>query len=305
MIEIYVPVLLNFRDNGLVYRPDQVTTLREALLSGANGIRPVQAPDAVFRHELARPDVSAHEPGEEPAWPEQLDRVEAYYYHHRIILRYVFLQPPAGGERAAREVVLAHSTHVLEHRFVHRINTVHDGGPLPDDEHGRVTSYYSYCLIFTPEPDHFQEHLENLLGSHTFRIVEVTPRLLEADRKHLVRISIPSTNVYYRSDVGRWLKVDILNAVYQHMLYAKKEQDERDLQTLVAFSPKATAHRNVMEESQLHALWDHAVDALGGRTVDLHTVGQQANLFRISFLAVILAALSSVVAVVSLIEVMR
>ncbi|WP_151084593.1 hypothetical protein [Nocardioides cynanchi] len=305
MIEIYVPVLLNFRDNALVYLPEQVERLRDTLLSEDNGIRELEAADAVFGHELVRPDATALESGDVPAWPEQLDRVEAYYYHHRIILRYLFSQAPKGGDRAARQVAVAHSAHVLEHHFVHRINTVDDGAPLPDDEHGRVTSYYSYCLIFAPEPAHFQDRMDNLLGSHTFRIVEVTPRLLERDRTHLVRISIPSTNVYSTTDVGRWLKVDILNAVYQHMLYAKKEQDERDLQTLVAFSRRATAHRNVMEESQLHALWDHAVDALGGRTVDLHSVSQQTNLFRISFVAVVLAALSSVVAVVSLIVVLR
>jgi hypothetical protein len=303
-IEIYVPVLLNFRDNGLIYDSEDVRRLQTTLLGEANGIRDATAPDALFEHELVKPDGTPSPRDEHDDWPAHLARVEVYYYHHRIILRYLFDAAIPGGDRAARQVVLRHSAYVLEHRFVRQINSIRDGAPVPD-ERGRVTSYYSYCLIFALEPAGFRDGMETLLGSHTFRIVEVTPKLYERDRMHLVRISIPSTNVYYRKDVGHFLKVDILNAIYQHMLYAKKEKDEEELLKLVDFTPEATSRHNVMQESQLHALWDHAVDALGGRTVDLHTVGQQANLFRISFLAVILAALSSVVAVVSLIEVMR
>lgn len=289
-IEAYVPALLNFCDNGIVYSPEDLDRLRELVLGRENGISPASKHHE-FSHVVSpdtlRATLGAVHGGDEAA--DFLSRVEVYYYHHRIILKYVFEGMGAAMERRARQLILAHSRELLVKTFVETINSAGpEGGPLPN-ESGRVTSYYSYCVLFRPLERAFEDNVENLLGSHTFRIVEVTPRLLERDRVHLVRISIPSTNIYSTGTVRTFLRVDILNAIYQHMLYAKKEKDATELHALTEFSLSDVDKRNVMEEAQLHALWDHAVDALGGRMVDLQGVHQQTLLFRTSIMALLVA----------------
>jgi hypothetical protein len=298
VVEAYVPVLLSFRENSLVYSTEDLERLKSRVLSPSNGITG-RADATEFAHELSSDclveSLSAIDADEEVSrW---LSRVEVYYYHHRIILKYVLASLPSGYERRARQLILAHSRHILINRFVRVINTAGaTGGPLPGEQ-GHVTSYYSYCILLLPLDSTFEHGLENLLGSHTFRIVEVTPKLLERDRVHLVRISIPSTNLYSRGPVRSFLRVDILNAIYQHMLYAKKEQDERDAPGLIEFSADELDKRNVMREAQLHAFWDHAVDALGGRMVDLQGVHQQTLLFRASILALLLALIGIIITI--------
>jgi hypothetical protein len=298
VVEAYVPVLLNFRENSLVYSTDDLERLRSRVLGPDNGVS-AGTSSGEFAHQLSsdclRESLGAVDPdGEVSRW---VSRVEVYYYHHRIILKYVFGSLPSTSERRARQLILAHSRYILITRFVGVINTASaSGGPLPD-ERGHVTSYYSYCVLFLPLTSTFQHGIENLLGSHTFRIVEVTPKLLERDRVHIVRISIPSTILYSRRPVRTFLRADILNAIYQHMLYAKKEQDRINPGQVVEFSAKDLDARNVMQEAQLHAFWDHAVDALGGRMVDLQGVHQQTLLFRASILALLLALVGIVITV--------
>lgn len=294
--EAYVPVLLNFKDNGIVYSSDDVNALRGRILSPENDVVPC-GPEHVFRHRFDPGAVRSRLTGMGLSQKaiDALGEVGVYYYHHRIVLRYSFGEFGADVERDVREAVRRHSAQVLAEHFVARINsasTTH--GPLPD-ETGRVTSYYSYCVMFFPERPGFSTDVENLIGSHTFRIVEVTPGIWRPDRMHIVRISIPSTNIYSAKPPGRFLVVDVLNAIYQHMLYSKKEQDQQQLQQLDSFSTAALRRLNVMQETQLHAFWDHAVDALGGRMVDMQGAGQQANTFRLSIFALVVAIVSVVV----------
>lgn len=306
--ESYVPTLLNFRDNSLVYSSDELQRLQEHVVHPSNGIvDSVQGSE--FKHELSTDLLPVNCNGiqgdEEAA--KCVERVEVYYYHHRIVLKYVFRNLPEDPvtQRSARRLILAHSRHILITRFVNRINSAGlDGGPLPN-ELGRVTAYYSYCILFVPletksyHKSGLVKNVENLLGSHTFRIVEVTPKILERDRVHIVRISIPSMNVYSTGEIEKFLRVDILNAIYQHMLYSKKDQDAvaEDMRDLTEFSIADLDNRNVMQEAQLHALWDHAVDALGGRMVDLQGVHQQTLLFRASILALLLALVGIVLTI--------
>jgi hypothetical protein len=297
-IEAYVPVLLNFRENTQVYSSEDLSLLSARVLNPGNGISE-GAGATEFKHALSEShlrttltDVKAA-----PDVAKLITRVEVYYYHHRIILKYVIAELAPSEERSVRQLILVHSRHVLISNFVNVINTAGPkAGPLPD-ESGRVTTYYSYCILLVPLHPDFVDNIENLLGSHTFRIVEVTPKLLERDRVHLVRISIPSTHLYSVGTVKTFLRVDIINAIYQHMLYAKKEQDAGNKDPLVAFSEADLDHRNVMQEAQLHALWDHAVDAWGGRMVDLQGVHQQTLLFRASILALLLALVGIIITV--------
>lgn len=289
-VEAYVPVLLNFRDNSLVYTPEDLTLLRARVMNSENGV--ITAGESCeFGHELSEACLSEslETIKAPPGLSECLRRVEVYYYHHRIILKYVFDSLPPELERHAREFVLKHSRHILVTRFIAAINTAsEEGGPVPGNN-GLVTCYYSYCVLLVPLDPDFEDNIENLLGSHTFRIVEVTPRLLERDRVHIVRISIPSTHLYSTGTVKRFLRVDLINAIYQHMLYSKKESDSKELKLLEHFSEEALAQLNVMGEKQLHALWNHAVETLGGRMVDLQGVHQQALIFRVSTIALLLA----------------
>lgn len=297
-VEAYVPVLLNFRDNSLVYCADHVKLLKDTVLSTDNGIEKFTSGSDEFEHRLTPSYLreSLEAVPQEHARAPEVSRVEVYYYHHRIILRYLFDFAgalPEGDDRRIRELVLAHSRHVLVDKFVTTINSAGpDEGPLPD-ESGHVTTYYSYCLMILPGRAKFEKKIENLVGSHTFRIVEVTPKIHERDRVHVVRISIPSLNVYSDSEMRTFLRVDLLNAIYQHALYSKKEQDAsaEKMSDLTEFSLADLDERNVMREKQLHALWDHAVDALGGRMVDLQGVHQQTLLFRVSIAAMVIAIL--------------
>jgi hypothetical protein len=300
-VEVYVPILLNFRDNSIVYDPHEVQLLCEATLAADNDITECDHGERAFRHQLddrwLRDSLQAAGVG--PQIENAVERVEVYYYHHRLILRYSFKTFPFELERGVRRFVLEHSRDIAVSKFVERINAAGDtGGPVPD-ESGRITSYYSYCVMFLPQRAGFPDNMENLLGSHTFRIVEVTPRLRDDDRVHVVRISIPSTNIYSESRPDRFLIVDVVNSIYQHMLYAKKDKDQQRLRALDHFSLATLDKLNVMQEAQLHALWDHAVDALGGRMVDLQAVGQQTKLFRLSVIAVVIASVSVVVSVIS------
>lgn len=291
-VEVYVPILLNFIDNQLVYTDEQLVVLRGRVLGVENGIEETRLTESNagreslgrFRHRLS---TLPHKPG--------LQTIELYYYHHRVILRYQFDQVPEADERQVRSFVLEHSGEFVQDRVIKVINELAVAGNA-----GVVTMYYSYVIALIENTPNFESNIENLLGSHTFRIGDISDSLWKAGRTHIVRISIPSLNLYYNERVGYFLRMNLINSVYQHMLYAKKDADAAQLAMLTSFSASAESQMNSMREEQLHNFWNFSVDALGGRSVDTENSRLQSKSFTISVWAMLISAMALALSVISI-----
>ena len=156
-------------------------------------------------------------------------------------------------------------------------------------EEGNIKFIYTYSLIVVKngakrhEPMPFSEETTSLC----FEVVEPTwwP---PSGRRHLMRISIPSTILYVQKNVDRDLLRDIINAIYQHCLYEKKAIDNK--KKLIDW--KDGPFDNQLDETILVKLWTHILDTMGGERAEVR-IARTTNWTRlIAFLALIFSALT-------------
>jgi hypothetical protein len=165
---------------------------------------------------------------------ECLQCIEVYYYHHRVILKFMFERGKKSvcEDRMLREFTKKTADLLLQSNFVYRINGITqkatddrtDDKLIPYEK--RVVLYYSYMVMFINNSKGFGNNIIDFLGSLTFRIVESGK--IRFGHVHYVRISVPGMNVYFKKRISDFLKTDIINSVYQNALYQKKESDREE-----------------------------------------------------------------------------
>ena len=158
-------------------------------------------------------------------------------------------------------------------------------------EKGKIEFIYTYPLIVVKssaekhEPVPFSEETTSLC----FEIAEPKWWPLSG-RKHMMRISIPSTILYVQKGIGKNLLRDIINAIYQYCLYEKKAKDEK--KRLIDW--KNGPYDNQLDEDILTKLWEHVLHAMGGRSTDLRVV-RITNMTRLIALLAFLVSASSLI----------
>lgn len=321
--EVYILALLRFVNDEMVYTEDEVKLLKESVLSGNKNLTPTTdkkkkhkrydrfeySYDMEYIHGLFKDESSLQYAS---TAEECLDNIEVYYYHHRIILKFVFNRGKKSTceDRMLREFTKKLADILMQSDFVHRINSITQKNARDTSEHNlipyekRVILYYSYTVMFINNIKGFGNNIADFLGSLTFRIVESGK--IRFGRVHYIRISIPGMNVYFKKKISNFLKTDIINSVYQNALYQKKETDreesERDTSgegKLTDFSASNLLKYNILQEKHLHVMWSYAQDNLGGKISDI----QNKSIEKKSYLMSVIAIIISIIAILLTIKI--
>jgi len=114
-----------------------------------------------------------------------------------------------------------------------------------------------------------------------FYVYSLNPRKLPTKlfgKKHMMRISVPSTILYTRGKVGKNLLRDIINAIYLHCLYKKMSRDK-----------KSGIFKNAIDSDINAQLMENTLDKMGGRTADVHNTMMSNIRYILALLALLVA----------------
>ena len=189
--------------------------------------------------------------------------------------------------RDARKQLERGTRNIINDCVIENVNKLIRSGKVT--EKGKIEFIYTYPLIVVKSSAEKHESVpfSEETTSLCFEIAEPKWWPLSG-RKHMMRISIPSTILYVQKSIGKDLLRDIINAIYQYCLYEKKAKDEK--KKLIDW--KNGPYDNQLDEDILTKLWEHALHAMGGRSTDLRVV-RITNMTRlIALLAFLVSAAS-------------
>jgi hypothetical protein len=314
--EVYILALLRFVNDEMVYTEEEVKRLKQTVLSGNKNFtlttgkrkkhkridRFEYCYNMEYIHELIKDESNLKCAS---IVEDCLENIEVYYYHHRIILKFIFNRGKKSSceDRMLREFTKKLADILMQSDFVHRINSITEKNPgdtsgynlIPYEK--RVVLYYSYTVMFINNIKGFGNNIVDFLGSLTFRIVESGK--IRFGRVHYIRISIPGMNVYFKKKISNFLKTDIINSVYQNALYQKKESDREESEKdtsgrgqLKDFSAGNLMKYNILQEKHLHVMWSYAQDNLGGKISDIQNKSIEKKSYLMSVIAIIISIIA-------------
>lgn len=314
--EVYILALLRFVNDEMVYTEDEVKRLKNTVLSSNEHLTPTEVSKKKKRkyesfeyiykrdylHELIKKESSLHYSSDVEAC---LDNIEVYYYHHRIILKFIYTRNKKASceDRMLREFTKKLADILMQNDIVHRVNGITQKSAddnsavnlIPYEK--RIVLYYSYTVMFIKNRKGFGSNIVDFLGSLTFRIVEAGK--IRFGNVHYIRISIPGMNVYYKKKISDFLKTDIINSVYQNALYQKKETDREEdnnnpeaAELLRDFYVENLIRYNVLQEKHLHVMWSYAQDNLGGKISDIQNKNTEKKSYLMSIIAIIISIIA-------------
>lgn len=260
IIEIYVPVLIKFFNDEVVFKDKEIQEINKKVYVNFNKYSDKVSRhnhfDYYFKEEKIRELVDALNTYD-LSFSFSLEDIsgEFYYYHHRIILKFEFKVPDDfDGTRRLRSVINGFYPKLIKEYVFDNINSISET---------KAVSFYSYMMMIIPKNKYQLSNYTDRLGSVTFSIIESTNKFLTYGNTHYVRISIPSLIVYYDKLISNDTKVDLINLIYQNLLYEKKLTDcncefSEDLfENLEKY--------NSIDESKLTLFWNNTMDMLGGK----------------------------------------
>ena len=328
--EVFVLGLHNFSDDRVVYEFQELKSIKKEISKylrekellkkewEASGGWHVYRLDPKRLHS-AKPENPDKNHSDEPYIRKsssfKILSIELGYYHHRVIVHFIvklrtkrssYKRTEKARNRflALREVrkeLTKGADKIIDDCVEKRVNTLVDSGDVREE--GRIEITYTYPLIkvkgtaeeYGPLP--FSEETTSLC----FEVVEPCwwP---PSGRKHLMRISIPSTILYIEKKLGRSLLRDIINAIYQYCLYEKKGKDNKKLDEKKSKMKNPTKNEikklmeeifeNRLDEDILVKLWTHILDTMGGENVEVR-IARITNMTRlIAFLAFFVSAIT-------------
>lgn len=213
---------------------------------------------------------------------------EIGYYHHRIIMR-LKIDLPGGnfdGVRLVRDG--------LSELFKTLVEEIRAQNP------DLIKFCYTYPLIIVVEP--WWERLVNRIrnrkasnGSVVFSRETTSLAFELRERSALnpvgtrinIRISIPGTVMFASGKISDRMLLDMINGTYQHCLYEKKLID----------AASDSEPQNSMNETVLVRLWEHILNTMGGRSVDINLSRMTYTTMFVALLALILSLLGSLDAI--------
>lgn len=257
-IEVYIPVLLKFSDDSVVFKDEDLDIICEKVFANfdknENALLRRNHLDYFLKEEtleILMKNLASH--GLNIRTNDILG--EFYYYHHRIIIKFIFqVADDFNGLRKLRSGINEFYPKFIKECVLDNINSI---------SITKAKSFYSYMMIIIPKNKHQLNNYTDKLGSVTFSIIESTNRFLSYGYTHYVRISIPSLNVYYDKEISNDIKVDLINLIYQNLLYEKKLNDRG-----IEFSDNLYENLdkyNCIDESKLTSFWNNTMEMLGGK----------------------------------------
>lgn len=303
-IEVYIPVLFKFSDDKIVFEDNELEEIENEISQYFKKIRPARSKKHDFPYTFKDNDLLALEEVFKSEIKDIMQiSVEFYYYHHRSIFKYTIKVKQHNSQiREIRKLINENYNNILTSYIVNKINELVDRRKVREE--GRVITYYSYMLIFCPQNKYHFNKVTDRVQTLTFKIIESSKNVFQYGKSHYVRISIPGIIVYYSSKIGLDMKMDLINAIYQHCLYSKKIDDcsDEEYRSISEFTEENLLKYNKIDEKHLTLLWTYAVETLGGKITDnqIHDISKEN--FYLAFLAFVLSIISIILSIVEFTE---
>lgn len=301
-IEILVPYLFEFIDDEIVFSNEMLKTIENALLDPINGVfeKNEDKNSAAFPYTIRNSGLNSMTREETGSKYLPIPRVEAYCYHHRLIIRYLWsgfnfdLEPEhlrlIRGVASKNADTLARKIIDIINQKISSLNT--------------ILWYYSYCIILCPQKAFaisYPNRLSDLIGSHTITTVKVK---LISNQNNYIRVSIPSV-IFFFEDKLRFEEISrIINVIYQHVLYRKKLSVSNTMNTSIREYKSSQPTTLIIEavelfnrktDSDLCDTWNYFNEAFGGKPVD---ITQASENLRAIFYALIALVASIIVEII-------
>jgi len=286
-IDMYVLGLLKFKKDEFVFSNKELDKIKNKI--GEEGLRQQE-------------QISMSKPQKSHGWsvyhlqshvilPKKdikLKSVKLGYYHHRVIVWFSLSSEGSFSElRKIRDEFKKEADKLIEQYVQRKINALVHENEISDD--GKVEFFYTYPLIAIKDSKKNRKKVKFPFSEQTtsmcFDIIEPSA-LGFSVRRHVVRISIPGTIIYFQKKINESLKRDLLNAIYQHCLYQWKLRDQHQ-------KNRKTEHP--LDEEILTRLWMHMIEKMGGRPIDVYTLQLSNTALILAILAIILALLTKLV----------
>ena len=279
-IKMYVLCLLKFEDDDIVFNTEELKSINQTI----NNCLQQQE----FLTDRSKPRGGFHvyslNPMNLPIDKTNISQItlaELGYYHHRVIVNLILdLEDSFRALREVREELKQFSDNIIDSCIKNKINGLIQYRKVRKE--GKVKFFYTYPLIIIEdgakkcETIPFSEQTDALCCE----IVEPYWRKLFG-KKHIMRITVPSTILYTQGKVGKNLLRDLINAIYLRCLYEKMSRDK-----------KSGTFKNAINSDINVALMDYILDKMGGRTVDVHNVMMANITYILAFLALLVATLA-------------
>ena len=260
-IEIYIPVLIKFKNDGIVFNDTVIDEICKKTYDNFIKYDKKESKrdrfDYYFKDETILSLISKLKANGLDFNKKDING-EFYYYHHRIIIKLDFEVPDHfSGLRKLRSAVDEFYPTLINECVFRNINSISET---------KAISFYSYMMMIIPKNKYQLSNYTDKLGSVTFSIIESTNKFLSYGNTHYVRISIPSLIVYYEKVISDDTKVDLINLIYQNLLYEKKLSDMRDENSKFTEDLfENLKNYNCIDESKLSLFWNSTMDMLGGK----------------------------------------
>jgi len=250
----------------------------------------------------------------------EIKSAELGYYHHRVIVYFELdLKEPSSYEeirkvkdkflalRDVRKELKDGADKIVDDCVIKMVNKLTHSGDIRKE--GYIDFIYTYPLIVVKSEA--EKHESVLFSEETtslcFEIVE--PKWwLPLGRKYLMRISIPSTILYAKQEIGRNLLRDIINSIYQHCLYEKKGKDNKKIEEEMKKTKnisedeikkiKDRIFENRLDEDILVKLWTHILDIMGGGSADVRIASIESTNRFLAFLAIMISVITFILAII-------
>lgn len=301
---IYIPALLKFVDDKISISEDIQTDIKDSISSpfiddlNDNGFNYRINSKALLKRIATKMDNI-----------EGLE-IKIYYYHHRVIFHYILNHKISLTSKLSSDVrkLVIDDFIINIELLINQINngviTSNNFKNEKEQNSCKVIMYYSYPIIFQKYDEDTMDNLSNKLETMYFRIFFPNDKLLSYGSKAYIRISIPSFNVFYNDTLSNEIISNVLNAIYQTVLYKKKTSDlkliEKEIELQknesIPFSTKLLNEYNVIDEKLLTNIWVYALDSLGGKISDNQQAKVSKTMFIVSMISLGIAVLSLIIA---------
>ena len=268
-VEIYVPVLIKFSDDRVVFSDDIIDQINNLVFENFkenNELSRKYHFEYFLKDDTINELINSFKNEGLSINPTDI-LGEFYYYHHRIIIKFRIEVPENFSKlRIIRSVINDFYPKLIDDYVFDKINRISEV---------KAISFYSYMMVFIPKNKYQLKNYTDKLGSVTFSIIESTNKFLAYSNTHYIRISIPSLIVYHDKEISNDIKVDLINLIYQNLLYEKK-LDDKD-QPFSSDVKENVKNYNYIDESKLTLFWNNTMEMLGGKISERqsHNIAKQ------------------------------
>jgi hypothetical protein len=288
-IEMHGLCLLKFQDDKIVLREEELNKIKDAIADGLQKQKLFTGakPNRESRDGFEIYSLDSKKIGSYLSAGATINSAEIGYYHHRVIVHLISDSADDFSKlREVRDKLKQLVDEMIEQGVRNEINALTRTGKISKE--ARVEFFYTYPLIVVEKSSKRSEAFpfSEETSSLCFDIVEPS-WVRPSGKRHMMRVSIPSTVLYTQGKVGRDLVRDIINAIYQYCLYEKKSMDV-----------SKNSFKNVLDENLLANLWTQIVDRMGGRTIEVHTIRLTHVTYFLALSAFILSIISLTVSLI-------